>query len=41
MRLLRLRPLPVAIASVPLEVNVAPLAEFRDWLVARVREVRG
>jgi tetraacyldisaccharide 4'-kinase len=41
MRLLRLRPLPVAIASVPLEVNVVPPAEFRDWLVARVREVRG
>ena len=41
MRLLRLRPLPVPIASIPLEVNVAPPAEFRDWLVARVREVRG
>jgi len=41
MRLLRLRPLPVPIASIPLEVNVAPPTEFRDWLVARVREVRG
>jgi len=41
MRLLRLRPLPVPIASIPLEVTVAPPAEFRDWLVARVREVRG
>ncbi len=40
MRLLRLRPLPVPIASIPLEVTVVPAPEFRDWLVTCVREVR-
>ena len=40
MRLLRLRPLRVPIASVPLEVSVVPAPDFRDWLVARVRGVR-
>jgi tetraacyldisaccharide 4'-kinase len=40
-RLLRLRPLPVPMASIALDVTVAPAGEFRDWLVARVREVRG
>jgi tetraacyldisaccharide 4'-kinase len=39
-RLLRLRPFPVPIASIALEVNVVPAEEFRDWLVARVLEVR-
>jgi tetraacyldisaccharide 4'-kinase len=39
-RLLRLRPLPVPIASVPLEVEITPAAAFRDWLVTRVREAR-
>ena len=38
-RLLRLRPLPVPIASIPLEVAVTPAQAFSDWLVARVREV--
>ena len=40
MRLLRLRPLPVPILSIPLEVTVVPGPEFRDWLVTSVREVR-
>jgi tetraacyldisaccharide 4'-kinase len=40
MRLLRLRPFPVPIASIPLEVVVVPAPEFGDWLVARVRQVR-
>jgi tetraacyldisaccharide 4'-kinase len=40
MRLLRLRPLPVPILSIPLEVTIVPAPEFRDWLVTSVREVR-
>jgi tetraacyldisaccharide-1-P 4'-kinase len=39
-RLLRLRPLPVPIAAIPLDVTVTPADGFREWLVAKVREVR-
>jgi tetraacyldisaccharide 4'-kinase len=39
-RLLRLRPFPVRVASIALHVNVVPAEEFRDWLVGRVLEVR-
>ncbi len=39
-RLLPWRPLPVAIAAVPLEVAIEPPAAFADWLGARIREVR-
>lgn len=39
-RLLRFRPLPVPIASIPLDVDVAPATEFRDWLLARARGAR-
>jgi tetraacyldisaccharide 4'-kinase len=39
-RLLPLRPLPVPVAAVPLEVTVEPADRFRDWLVARLAEVR-
>jgi tetraacyldisaccharide 4'-kinase len=39
MRLLRLRPFPVPIASIPLEVEVVPAPEFRKWLLTRVGEL--
>jgi tetraacyldisaccharide 4'-kinase len=39
-RLLPFRPLPVPIAALPLEVTIAPAAEFRDWLLGAIREVR-
>jgi hypothetical protein len=35
MRLLPLRPLPVPIAAIPLDVSIEPAAEFRSWLFAR------
>jgi tetraacyldisaccharide 4'-kinase len=41
MRLLPLRPLPVPVAAVPLTVSVEPAEEFRNWLLRRLREVRG
>ena len=40
MRLLPLRPLPVAFAAVPLTVSVEPTAVFREWLLRRLAEVR-
>jgi tetraacyldisaccharide 4'-kinase len=39
-RLMRLRPLPVPVAAVPLDVGIEPAAEFRSWLLTRLREVR-
>jgi tetraacyldisaccharide 4'-kinase len=39
-RLLALRPLPVPIAAVPLEVSIEPAAEFREWLLTELREAR-
>jgi tetraacyldisaccharide 4'-kinase len=39
-RLLPLRPLPVPIAAVPLEVAVEPGAEFDAWLRARLEKAR-
>lgn len=39
-RLMRLRPLSVPVAAVPLEVRVTPAPEFRDWLLAQLREAR-
>ena len=39
-RLRPLRPLPVPMAAVPLEVTVEPAAEFRAWVLARLREAR-
>jgi tetraacyldisaccharide 4'-kinase len=39
-RLLPLRPLPVPVAAVPLQVTVEPSDRFRDWLMARIEEVR-
>ena len=39
-RLLPLRPLPLPIAAVPLEVTVEPAAEFRSWLLGRLAEAR-
>jgi tetraacyldisaccharide-1-P 4'-kinase len=39
-RLMRLRPLPVPMAAIPLEVSVMPASEFRDWLLTRVQEAR-
>jgi tetraacyldisaccharide 4'-kinase len=39
-RLLPLRPLPVSIAAIPLEVAVEPAEEFDEWLRVRLREVR-
>jgi tetraacyldisaccharide 4'-kinase len=39
-RLLRLRPLPIPIAAVPQVVEVTPVPAFRDWLLARMRELR-
>lgn len=40
MRLLRLRPLPVAIAAVPLQVEIEPAESFRMWLFDRLRKAR-
>lgn len=40
MRLLPLRPLPIAIAAVPLEARVEPADAFRTWLLQQVSEVR-
>jgi tetraacyldisaccharide 4'-kinase len=40
MRLLAMRPLPVPMAFVPLDVTIEPAAAFRDWLFARLREAR-
>jgi hypothetical protein len=39
-RLRPLRPLPVPVAAVPLDVTVEPEAEFRTWVLARLREAR-
>ena len=39
-RLLPLRPLPVAVAAVPLEISIEPGTRFRDWLMAKRAEVR-
>ncbi len=39
-RLLPLRPLPVPVAAVPLEVAVEPAAEFAAWLQGRLAEAR-
>jgi tetraacyldisaccharide 4'-kinase len=40
MRLLPMRPLPVAMAFVPLHVAVEPAARFREWLLGRLAEAR-
>jgi tetraacyldisaccharide 4'-kinase len=40
MRLLSLRPLPVAVSAVPLQVSIEPDEGFRSWLVESLREVR-
>jgi tetraacyldisaccharide 4'-kinase len=40
MRLLPMRPLPAALAYVPLAVTVRPETEFRTWLFDRLREAR-
>jgi len=40
MRLLPLRPLPVPMAAVPLDVSLEPPEAFRAWLVSRVRGAR-
>jgi tetraacyldisaccharide 4'-kinase len=39
-RLLPLRPLPIPIAAVPLEVTIDPASAFAEWLGARLREAR-
>jgi tetraacyldisaccharide 4'-kinase len=39
-RLLPLRPLPVPIAAVPLEVAIEPAATFADWLRQRLEDAR-
>jgi tetraacyldisaccharide 4'-kinase len=39
-RLMRLRPLPIPVAAVPLEVELTPADTFREWLIARLHEVR-
>ncbi len=39
-RLLPLRPLPVPVAAVPLEVSIEPAGPFADWLQERLREAR-
>jgi tetraacyldisaccharide 4'-kinase len=39
-RLLPLRPLPVPMAAVPLQVAVQPPARFREWLLHRLSEAR-
>jgi tetraacyldisaccharide-1-P 4'-kinase len=40
MRLLPMRPLPAAVAYVPLAVAVQPETAFRTWLFDRLREAR-
>jgi tetraacyldisaccharide 4'-kinase len=40
MRLLPLRPLPFAVAAVPLEAAIEPASQFRELLLGRLREVR-
>jgi tetraacyldisaccharide 4'-kinase len=40
MRLLPLRPVPVAAAAVPLRVAIEPAADFGPWLLDTLREVR-
>jgi len=40
MRLLPLRPLPVPIAYIPLDVAVDPADDFRAWLLGRLAEAR-
>jgi tetraacyldisaccharide 4'-kinase len=39
-RLLPLRPLPVRVAAVPLDVTIEPAGAFAEWLQARLREAR-
>ena len=39
-RLRWMRPLPVPVASVPLDVSIEPTATFRSWLFDRLREAR-
>ena len=39
-RLLPLRPLPMLVAAVPLEVTIEPAEVFADWLQTRLREAR-
>ena len=36
-RLLPLRPLPMPVAWVPMQVAIEPAAEFRDWLAVRLK----
>jgi tetraacyldisaccharide 4'-kinase len=40
MRLLPLRPLPVPVAAVPLDITIDPPDLFRAWLIERVRKAR-
>jgi tetraacyldisaccharide 4'-kinase len=40
MRLLPLRPLPVTVAAVPLQVSIEPGDVFRRWLFDRLRQIR-
>ncbi len=40
MRLLPMRPLPVAVAAVPLRVTIEPQAAFGPWLLDALREAR-
>lgn len=40
MRLLPLRPLPVAVAAVPLRMTIEPAAAFGPWLLDALREAR-
>jgi tetraacyldisaccharide 4'-kinase len=39
-RLLPLRPLPVPVALVPLDVSIEPAGAFRAWLLDRLSEAR-
>jgi tetraacyldisaccharide 4'-kinase len=39
-RLERLCPLPFPVASVPLQMTIAPAEEFRDWLVQELARIR-
>jgi tetraacyldisaccharide 4'-kinase len=39
-RLLPLRPLPVRIAAVPLNVTIEPAADFTSWILTRLQEAR-
>jgi len=40
MRLLPLRPLPVTVAAVPLQLSIEPADVFRHWLFDRLRQIR-